>query len=124
MSDRRAQTGQAAEAVVARRFEEAGFVVEARNWRCKGGELDVVAARGELLVFVEVRSVTTDFLDSPTLTVSAAKQGRVARAADLYLRRRAVAPRDIRFDVVGVVFGAHGTRVEHLVDAFTSPWAF
>ena len=124
MTDLRARTGRTAEAIAAQHLEAAGFIVEARNWSCRGGELDVVAARGPLIVFVEVRSATTDFLASPTLTVSAAKQARVGRAADAYLRGRARAPRDIRFDVIGVVFGLDGTRVEHLVDAFVPPWAF
>ncbi len=125
MTDRRAATGQSAEVVVAAFFERAGFVVEARNWRCRVGELYVVARSGDLLVIVEVRSVTTRHLASPTLTVDAEKQAKVARAADVYLRqRRGEPPRDVRFDVVGVTFLPDDTRVEHHPNAFVPPWSF
>lgn len=125
MTDRRAATGQSAEAVVAAFFERAGFTVEARNWRCRVGELDLVVRRADLLVVVEVRSVTTTHLASPTLTVDRTKQAKVARAADAYLRqRRGQAPSDLRFDVVGVTFLPDDTRVEHHPNAFVPPWSF
>lgn len=125
MTDRRS-LGDRAEQLVAELYAADGFTIEARNWRCPLGEIDLVAARADLIAFVEVRSTTGDYLASPTVTVSSAKQRRVARAADQYLARRAAAPRDIRFDVVGIVFGRGrgAPRIERLEDAFTPPWAF
>lgn len=120
----RAELGARAEALVARHFEERGFHVEARNWSCKGGELDLVVARDRLVVFVEVRSVSTGWAGSPTLTVGPAKQRRVGRAADLYLRRREAPADTIRFDVVGVRFGLGRPRLEHIENAFVPDWGF
>lgn len=122
-TDRRA-LGDRAEALAAERYAAAGYTIEARNWSCRGGELDIVAARGPLVVFVEVRAHSTDYLPSPVLTVSPAKQRRVATAADRYLAARPAVARDIRFDVVGVRFGRRGPRVEVVENAFTPPWGF
>ncbi len=123
-SEARRRLGVRAETLVAERYAGAGYTIEARNWSCRGGELDIVAARGRLLVFVEVRAHATDYLPSPTLTVSRAKQARVARAADRYLARRPTAARDIRFDVVGVRFTGQQPRFDVVENAFTPPWSF
>ena len=121
---RRRALGDRAEELAAERYAADGYVVEARQWQCAVGELDIVAARGEVIAFVEVRAVSTDYLESPTLTVSNTKQRRVGRAADAYLSSRATVPRDIRFDVVGVVFDGDDARFERLENAFTPGWAF
>lgn len=126
MTDHRRALGARAEQLVAEHYAADGYTIEARNWRCPLGELDLVAARGDLIAFIEVRSTTGDYLASPTLTVSTPKQRRVARAADQYLARRATAPRDIRFDVVGVIIGKGrgAPRIERVENAFTPPWGF
>lgn len=125
MSDARAQVGARGEAAVARHFETLGLTIEARNWRCRVGELDLVASADGLVVFVEVRTVTTDFLGSPIETISTAKQARVARAADAYLQKRVADYDSIRFDVVGVhLRRLQPPRIEHVPNAFVPPWAF
>lgn len=123
-AEARRRLGQRAEALVADRYAAEGFTIEARNWSCRVGELDVVAARGGLLVFVEVRAHSTDFLASPTMTVSRAKQARVARAADRYLAARPQSPVDIRFDVVGVRFGRRQPTLDVVENAFIPAWGF
>ncbi len=124
MSDPRKAIGARGEAVVAEHFEGLGFEIVDRNWTCPGGELDLVARLGELVVFIEVRTVTTEYLDSPTLTVNKGKQSRVARAADVYLRAHAIEDVDVRFDVVGVIADPSGDRLHHAENAFVPSWAF
>lgn len=128
MTERRRRLGADAEQRVADHYAAAGYTIEARNYRCPVGEIDLIAARGDLLVFIEVRSTTTAYLDSPTRTVAPAKQQRIARTADRYLATRPQAPRDIRFDVVGVRFegreGRGAARLQLIENAFTPPWAF
>jgi putative endonuclease len=125
VSDARAALGAAGEQAAARHLEAAGYAIETRNWRCAVGELDLVAVRGDdLLVFVEVRTVGTDFLASPVLSVGPGKQRRVARAADAYLRQRPGVPERIRFDVIGVRDEGGQPRIEHVENAFVPSWAF
>jgi len=123
-TDARRELGARAEAMVADRYAAAGFEIEARNWHCRGGELDIVAARADLLVFIEVRAHSTDFLPSPLVTVSRTKQARVARAADRYVAMRSRSARHIRFDVVGVRFGRRRAAFDVVENAFVPDWGF
>lgn len=124
MTERRAR-GDRAEQLAVDHLVATGHAIEARNWSCREGELDIVARRGDVLVIVEVRSASTDWLRSPTVTVSAAKQKRVARAAERYLAVCRGARRDLRFDVIGVRFVPDGPpQIEHIENAFTAPWAY
>ncbi|MGK0362367.1 MAG: putative endonuclease [Bradymonadia bacterium] len=124
MSDR-AQVGAAGESAVARFFESKGYVVEARNWHCKLGELDLVVRQAKLIVFVEVRTVTTDWLGSPIETITSAKQARVGRAADAWLQSSDCDYDNLRFDVVGVrLRRMRAPLIEHLPNAFVPPWAW
>lgn len=115
--------GARGESLAARHLAAAGYTIEARNWRCATGELDLVCRVADTLVFVEVRTVSTDFLDSPLETIDAAKQRRVALAAEAYVRRNRSEYAGLRFDVVGVRLG-RPPAIEHLEDAFTPPWAY
>ena len=122
--DRRRETGAAGEAAVAEHLEARGFTIEARNWRCRTGELDLVATSGDLIAFVEVRSATTDFLDSPALTVTFGKQRRVSRAADAYLQARGHWPERVRFDVAGVSWRDGQPEVAYFENAFVPASAY
>lgn len=124
MADPRAAVGAGGEAIVAADYAADGYAIRARNWSCRVGELDLVVARGPVLVFVEVRTVTTAFLRDPTVTVSAAKQARVGRAADAYLRSTGGDWRDVRFDVVGVVGTGAEAQIHRIENAFVPRWAF
>lgn len=123
----RREIGADGETAAVRWLERSGYRIEARNWLGRGGELDIVAIRDtsdgreEMLVFVEVRTVRSRYLSSPTQTVDAAKQRRVARAADQWLRRHRRRTDHIRFDVIGVYLGPDGPEIEHIENAFAPP---
>ncbi len=120
----RKQRGERAEALVADHYQSLGYRVLDRNWSCRGGEIDLVVANDEVLAFVEVRSVTTGFLRGAEVTVTPAKQGRVALAAELWLGQQSGIDADIRFDVVSVRFRRLlSPRLERFENAFTPPWA-
>lgn len=120
----RAALGQRAERYVEGLYVADGFDCVARNWSCRGGELDLVMRRAELVVFVEVRSVSTRWLDSPIVTVNAAKQRRVALAADAFARKRLSGRENYRFDVVGVQHRSGEMRAHIVENAFVPPWSF
>jgi putative endonuclease len=122
--DRRKETGMAGESAVAAYLEARGFVVEARNWRCRTGELDLVVTEGDLIAFVEVRSATTDYLTSPAITVTFGKQRRVSRAADAYLQARGHCPERIRFDVAGVSWRDGEAEIAYFENAFVPTSAY
>lgn len=92
----------------------AGLRIVERNYRCRIGELDVIARDGDTLVFVEIRTRARADRGDALETVGPAKRRQIARVAAQYLAvRRPDAP-SIRFDVVGITAG----RVTHVRDAF------
>jgi putative endonuclease len=114
----RSKLGQHAEDQCAAYLEAAGYRVRERNWLVREGELDIVAERGELLCFVEVRMRTSAVFGDPSLTVTREKQRRVVRAALRYLQRRPAPRRMIRFDVMTVLGRGKDAVIEHLPGAF------
>ncbi len=120
----RQKVGRRGERAVADHYRRQAYEILDRNWSCPVGELDLVVGRGSTLVFVEVRSVTTDWLASPTETIDAAKQTRVARAADAWLRTNSRHPEVVRFDIVGVRIEGWRSKLQVIEDAFVPPWAF
>lgn len=93
--------GQAAERRAERHLRAAGLVTVARNWRCRGGELDLVMRDGATLVFVEVRARTRGSFASAAESVGPRKQARLVHAAEAYLQTLSELP-PCRFDVVTV----------------------
>jgi putative endonuclease len=96
--------GGAAERVAADYLGRHGYRIIETNYRISVGEIDIVAEEGQTLCFVEVRSRRSDRYGHPIETINRAKQRRLARAAAHYLRRRRQEHRQVRFDVVGIVF--------------------
>lgn len=112
--------GQRAEAIAARRLEEQGYVILARNWRRPQGELDLVASIEGLCVFVEVRSRTGTDRGHALETVDARKRSRVLRAARMYIDEERPQAAVFRFDVIAVTFSLDESPpdVIHIEDAF------
>ena len=112
MTAGRQRLGRRGEDLAASWYVERGYEVLARNWRCAQGELDLVVARGPVVVFSEVKARSSDRFGVPAEAVTGAKQARIRRLAARWLaqaglrRRRAV-----RFDVAAVS-GGHVEVVE------------
>lgn len=115
--DRRGN-GEAGEEAAVAYLEAQGYAIRARNFGCRYGELDVVAEKGEVLAFVEVRMRSSAVWGDPAHTVSGAKQRRVVKAALHYLFRYGLQGRMVRFDVVSVVGRGERASVEHIPGAF------
>jgi len=92
--------------------------VVGRNYRRAGGEIDVIARRGSLLVFCEVKARNSTRWGIPAEAVDGPKQGRIKRTAGAWLRENRPGRVTIRFDVVSVTLDAGHRRLEHLPDAF------
>jgi putative endonuclease len=111
--------GNRGEAEVARSLRKKGYTLLASQWRCRFGELDLVARSKEGTVcFVEVKLRSAGSIGLPREFVDQHKQERLRSAAALYLSTHEIdAP--ARFDVAEVYAETNGTlRVEYLEDAF------
>ncbi|MEM9155201.1 MAG: YraN family protein [Cyanobacteria bacterium P01_F01_bin.33] len=82
------QIGDAGESCVCGYLQQRGWTIRARQWRCRWGELDIVAMRNRALAFVEVKTRSTSGWDrSGLLAVDARKQKKIILAARAYLTR-------------------------------------
>ncbi|HAZ27012.1 TPA: YraN family protein [Candidatus Acetothermia bacterium] len=104
--------GKGAEDLACRYLRDQGMRVVARNWRWRGGEVDIVVRDGPTLVFVEVKGRSGEGFGAPEEAVTRRKREHLWRSAQAFLGATAAVP--VRFDVVAV--GPHGVR--HIRDAF------
>ena len=97
-----------------------GFEVVDRNVREGRGEIDLVARDGRTVVFVEVKFRTGADRAAPLVAVGWKKREDVAKTAAMYLARRGLLDRPVRFDVIGITWGSDGSElvVEHVPNAF------
>jgi putative endonuclease len=107
--------GTAAESLAADYLREQGLVITGRNYRCRFGEIDIVAREGNTLVFVEVRRRRTEAFGGAAASITRAKRSRLLATARIYLAQLREAP-PCRFDAVLI----HGepARIEWLRNAF------
>jgi putative endonuclease len=112
--------GRAGEAAAAAYLEARGYRIVARNFRCREGEIDLVARRGSTLAFVEVKTRRGVGRGAPLEAVDARKQQRMVTAAQHFLMTRPARARVLRFDVIGILWcpGAAGPEIEHVERAF------
>jgi putative endonuclease len=111
--------GQRAEQLACDHLQRAGFDIVARNVRVGRLELDVIAKRGRLIVFCEVRSRSSDRLMTPAQSIDPRKVARVRQAAAQWLRSSAQGrSMQVRFDVASVMFDVPEGRLNYLEGAF------
>ncbi|WP_246572184.1 YraN family protein [Kineosporia corallincola] len=111
----KAELGRYGEELAAAHLEATGCRILARNWRCRLGEIDVVALEGQCLVVCEVKTRRSLAAGDPLESVTALKAGRLRRLAGAWLSTQQRFYPDVRIDVVGIVRPASGpARLRHL----------
>ena len=115
MTQARRALGARGEGAVVAWYEDRGYRIIDRNWRCRDGEIDVVARRGDVVVFCEVKARSSIAFGAPVEAVTWRKQQRLRHLARLWLVASGAAPAaGMRFDVASVLAG----RIEIVEDAF------
>lgn len=106
---RRIEIGRKAEQHAERYLSQNGLQLLERNYRCRGGEIDLVMSEGQTLVFIEVRYRSHQSFGGAAASVDRHKQQRLLLAAQHYLQQQRSADRPCRFDVVAIDPGKDGT---------------
>jgi putative endonuclease len=107
----RQELGRLGEDTAAEYLMREGYRIIERNFRTKIGELDIIAGRGDVLAFIEVKTRQGDMFGRPAESVGAKKQEHIRRTAQLYMNIRKVHPLIVSFDVIEV-------EINHIMDAF------
>ncbi len=95
------------------------FKIIDRNYRCKSGELDIVATEGKVLVFIEVKTRKNYSYGPPQLSVTQFKQRQISKAALTYVAAKRLGDVNARFDVIAILLQEHKEpRIEHIKNAF------
>lgn len=110
--------GHKGEDMAALFLQERGYCILERNWTNMGHkEIDIIAVKDDVVVFVEVKTRKVGSATTPISAVNEQKQRRIVLAADSYLRANRI---DFccRFDVIGIIYDGDESRIEHFEDAF------
>jgi putative endonuclease len=119
MLNNRQRLGQSGEETVARYLEKNGYTILIKNYRCKIGEIDIIARDGADLVFIEVKTRSGLGYGSPAAAVTLRKQRQITRAAQWYLAEQQFFDVPARFDVISVLYGeTNRQQIDHINNAF------
>lgn len=115
----RLKVGGRGEQIAADYLKGLGYRIQERNYRCRQGEVDIVAWQGAALVFVEVRTRSGEDPGPSLLSVDRRKQARITRVAMVYIQENEVRDTEMRFDVVAVACApGRPPKVTHVPAAF------
>jgi putative endonuclease len=117
------ERGRDGEEAACRYLEAQGFRILERNWRCRAGEVDVVARDGPATVFVEVKDRGDASRGEGHEAVTWRKRRRIVSAARLYAASRGLSETPLRFDVVSIDRSDGAPRIRHDRDAFDASGA-
>ena len=112
------QLGAAYERKAAAFLESKGYEILEYNFRCKNGEIDLIARDGEYLVFVEVKYRENMRKGSPLEAISVQKQRTISKCAMQYMVQYGFHDFPVRFDVVGIL----KNEIQLVKNAFDYAW--
>ncbi|MBN7772031.1 YraN family protein [Clostridium aminobutyricum] len=110
--------GSYGEAIAATYLESKGYKIVEKNFRCKLGEIDIIASQRDMLVFIEVKTRSSTAYGLPCEAVNKKKQLHLIRTAAFYLLKNHIGEIDQRMDVVEVLYREDHVYIRHLENAF------
>jgi putative endonuclease len=111
--------GRRGERAAARYLKRQQHHILVRNYRCVSGEIDLICSDGDTIVFVEVKTRSSEEAEHPQSSLRAGQRKRIENAARHFLMQRGAQNRPCRFDVVTVVWPPRRSpEIEHFRDAF------
>jgi putative endonuclease len=120
MTEPRQAVGKAGEEAAVQYLRQHGYRILERNYRCRYGEIDLIARDGSMLAFVEVKTRRSQKYGPPAAAVTFQKQRHLIKASQTYLMQRKKTDETCRFDVVTVDMEAQHPHIELIKDAFQS----
>jgi putative endonuclease len=121
ISQERKETGAIGERLAADYLKRHGYRIIQRNFRCREGEIDIIAQKSDCLVFVEVRTKRNAAFGTPEESVTFLKRAKLVSLANVYLQAYDKQPLSWRIDVVAVELTPENkvSRLEHIENAIS-----
>ena len=113
------ETGQWGEDLACEKLITEGYAINQRNFRIGHYELDIIAMKGNRIVFVEVKTRSNPDSD-PIEAIDSKKIMRMTRAANAYVTAYDI-PHEVQFDIITIVGTPDDYKLEHIPDAFFAP---
>jgi putative endonuclease len=110
------RTGQSGEQAAAMFLSKHGYTILQRNYRYKRAEIDIIALKDKVMVFVEVKTRTSSIFGYPELSVGPKKEAQVLAAAEEYICKTNW-QQEIRFDIIAITLSPK-YELHHIEDAF------
>lgn len=117
------EIGRQGEEAAARYLMFHDYSILERNWTVGHLEVDIIAQKRGLLVFVEVKTLASDSFAAPEERVDAAKRERLVRAAKAYMTVKGI-DQQLRFDIISVTGQTPPLKIRHIENAFEAPPVF
>jgi putative endonuclease len=118
MADHLHAVGKAGEEAAVQYLCQQGYQILERNYRCRFGEIDLIARDGQTLAFIEVKTRRSQRFGPPAAAVTIEKQRHLIKASQVYLSQKRKADELCRFDVVTIEVDSQAPRIELIKDAF------
>lgn len=111
--------GAFGESLATEYLTECGYRVLERNFSCRTGEIDIIAIQGDTVVFIEVKTRSSERFGLPSEAVSVTKQRRMVKTALYYLQKNRLFDYMCRFDVIEIIVDEeNNSRINLIKDAF------
>lgn len=110
--------GEEGEKIAVRYLKSKGYIVYQTNWRFGKLEIDIIADDGQELVFIEVKTRSSEIYGRPEEAVDDAKETAILNAADIYVRDFNLEV-EVRFDIISVLMNKNKSKICHIIDAFS-----
>lgn len=114
------ELGKRGEEAAVRYLQQKGYLILDRNWMNEKYEIDIIAQDDDYIVFVEVKTRSSNQWGNPEEAVSKGKIKRIVNAADFYLIDKDI-DLPARFDIISVIWNGHKFEIDHIEDAFLAP---
>lgn len=111
------ETGKKGEALACELLLQKGYVILEKNWRFSRAEIDIIAKKDDILIFVEVKTRSSDFFGQPEEFIDQKKERLIADAASEYMKE-VNHEWECRFDFISIILTAPSYQIKHIEDAF------
>jgi len=118
MTERRLIVGRTGEDVAVQYLLQRGYYILERNYRCRFGEIDLIARDGDTLTFIEVKTRRSRTFGPAAAAVTHTKQRHLIKASQMYMVQHGKRDDLCRFDVVTIDMDGQESRIELIKDAF------